>query len=68
VPLLGIAIDGHVIYCAFFRTLLNLPFKQGSSIVWAGAAWELPGVCWTAVAWRRRPAGQRRRPLAATPG
>ena len=59
VPLLGIAIDGFVIYYAFFRTLLELPFKQGSSIVWAGVAWQVLGICWTAVAWRRRPANRR---------
>jgi amino acid transporter len=66
VPLLGIAIDGFVIYYAFFRTLLELPFKQGSSIVWAGLAWEVLGICWTAVAWRRRPANRRRQPLVTT--
>jgi amino acid transporter len=63
VPLLGIAIDGYVIYYAFFRTLLELPFKQGSSIVWVGIAWEVVGICWTAVAWLRRPAHRRNQPL-----
>ncbi|HEU4900797.1 MAG TPA: APC family permease [Actinomycetota bacterium] len=66
VPLLGIAIDGYVIYYAFFRTLLELPFKQGSSIVWVGIAWEVVGICWTAVAWLRRPADRRNQPLATT--
>jgi hypothetical protein len=54
-----------VIYYAFFRTLLHLPFKQGSSIVWAGVAWEVLGICWTTVAWRRRPADHRKQPLVA---
>ena len=66
VPLLGIAIDGYVIYYAFFRTLLSLPFKQGSSIVWVGVAWELLGICWMAVVWPRRPAARREEPLVTT--
>ena len=66
VPLLGMAIDGYVIYYAFFRTLLELPFKQGSSIVLVGITWEVVGICWTAVAWLRRPADRRNRPLVTT--
>src|SRR5919198_398174 len=63
VPLLGIAIDGYVIYYAFFRTLLSLPFKQGSSIVWVGVAWEVLGLCWTMAVWLRRGAARHGRPL-----
>jgi hypothetical protein len=33
---------------------------------WAGMAWEVLGICWTAVAWRRRPANRRRQPLGTT--
>ncbi len=47
------------------RTLLELPFKQGSSIVWTGMVWEVLGLGWTAVAWLRRPARQQRQPLTA---
>ncbi len=63
VPLLGIAIDGYVIYYAFFRTLLTLPFRQGSSIVWMGVAWEVLGGCWVAAVWLRRSATRRGEPL-----
>jgi amino acid transporter len=65
VPVLGVAIDGYVIWYAFFRTLLELPFKQGSSIVWTGMVWEVLGLGWTAVAWLRRPARRHRQPLTA---
>ena len=66
VPLLGIAIDGCVIYYALFRTLLILPFKQGGSIVWIGVVWEVLGICWVAAVWSRRSATRRHEPLVAT--
>jgi len=53
VPVLGIAIDGYILYRAFFRAELSLPFRSGSSIVWFSLIWAAIGVAWTAW-WARR--------------
>ena len=41
VPALGLAIDGYVLYIAFFQNLLAKPFKSGASIVWLSLAWAI---------------------------
>ena len=56
VPALGLAIDGYVLYIAFFQNLLAKPFKSGASIVWLSLAWAILGMTWAARASARRPA------------
>jgi len=56
VPALGLAIDGYVLYIAFFQNLLAKPFKSGGSIVWLSLAWAIIGMIWAVCAWARRPA------------
>jgi amino acid transporter len=56
VPALGLAIDGYVLYTAFFQNLPGKPFKSGGSIIWLSLAWAILGMIWTARAWTRRPA------------
>jgi hypothetical protein len=74
VPALSLAIDGYVLYTAFFQNLLAKPFKSGGSIVWLSLAWAIIGMIWAACAWARRPAAndQARRLIPAdgnaTPG
>ncbi|MGB6770388.1 MAG: APC family permease [Candidatus Dormiibacterota bacterium] len=53
VPLLGIAIDGYILYKGFFATEISLPFATGSSIVWFSLAWTVLGILWT-LWWRQR--------------
>ncbi len=52
-PVLGIGIDGYILYKGFFVSELALPFASGSSIVWFSLAWTILGVFWT-LWWRRR--------------
>jgi amino acid transporter len=56
VPALGLAIDGYVLYIAFFQDLLAKPFKSGASIAWLSLAWAIFGMTWAARASARRPA------------
>jgi amino acid transporter len=58
-PALGLAIDGYVLYIAFFQNLLGKPFKSGGSIVWLSLAWAILGMFWAAWAWARRPAAHK---------
>jgi amino acid transporter len=51
-PVLGIVIDGYILYKGFFVTELALPFKIGSSIVWFSLAWTAIGIIWAFV-WSR---------------
>ncbi|MCW2879308.1 MAG: family permease [Sphaerisporangium sp.] len=53
VPILGIVIDGYILYEGFFVALLGLPFKTGSSIVWLALAWSVVGIGW-AIRWTRK--------------
>jgi putrescine importer len=53
IPVAGIVIDGYILYKAFFATLVSLPFKSGSSIVWFSVAWAILGIGWAGW-WRSR--------------
>jgi amino acid transporter len=53
VPVLGIVIDGYILYQGFFVAELGLPFKTGSSIVWFSLAWAVVGIGW-AIRWARK--------------
>lgn len=53
IPVLGIAIDGYILYKGFFATEISLPFATGSSIVWFSLGWTVLGIVWT-VWWRKR--------------
>jgi hypothetical protein len=53
VPVLGIVIDGYILYEGFFVAELGLPFKTGSSIVWFSVAWAVVGIGW-AIRWARK--------------
>jgi amino acid transporter len=53
IPVAGIAIDGYILYKAFFVSEISLPFKTGSSIVWFSLAWTVIGILW-ALWWSRR--------------
>jgi putrescine importer len=64
VPALGLAIDGYVLFVAFFRNLLAKPFTSGGSIAWLSLTWAVLGTIWAAWAWARRPAANRQQ----TPG
>lgn len=46
-PVLGIVIDGYILYDGFFVAELGQPFKTGSSIVWFSLAWAIAGIAWT---------------------
>ena len=59
VPALGLAIDGYVLYIAFFQDLLAKPFKSGASIVWLSLAWAILSMTWAARASARRPAARK---------
>jgi amino acid transporter len=47
IPVLGIGIDGYILYRGFFSAELSLPFRTGSSIVWFSLIWAAIGVAWT---------------------
>lgn len=53
IPVLGIGIDGYILYKGFFATEISLPFATGSSIVWFSLAWTALGIVWT-LWWRSR--------------
>jgi amino acid transporter len=53
IPVLGIGIDGYILYKGFFVSEISLPFATGSSIVWFSLAWTVVGILW-ALWWRRR--------------
>lgn len=53
IPVAGVAIDGYILYRAFFQAELGLPFQTGSSIVWFSLVWAAIGVLWV-LWWRRR--------------
>lgn len=46
-PVLGIIIDGYILYRGFFKAYLELPFRSGSSIVWFSLIWVAVGIAWT---------------------
>jgi hypothetical protein len=50
---LGIVIDGYILYKGFFVSEISLPFATGSSIVWFSLAWTVLGIFWT-LWWRSR--------------
>jgi amino acid transporter len=59
VPLIGAIIDAWLLYEAFFKSYISLPFKGtggiGSSIVWIALIWGGIGLVWAGVTvWRRR--------------
>jgi amino acid transporter len=47
-PVLGIGIDGYILYRGFFHAELSLPFRTGSSIVWFSLIWAALGLVWMA--------------------
>ncbi|WP_164836530.1 APC family permease [Actinacidiphila soli] len=53
VPVLGIIIDGYILYQGFFVAELGLPFKTGGSIVLFSLLWAVVGIGW-AVRWARK--------------
>jgi amino acid transporter len=53
IPVLGIGIDGYILYKGFFVSEISLPFATGSSIVWFSLAWTVVGILW-ALWWRSR--------------
>jgi amino acid transporter len=53
IPVLGIAIDGYILFKGFFVSEISLPFATGSSIVWFSLAWTVIGILW-ALWWRSR--------------
>ncbi|MGC1194343.1 MAG: APC family permease [Candidatus Dormiibacterota bacterium] len=53
IPVLGIGIDGYILYKGFFVSEISLPFTSGSSIVWFSLAWTALGILWT-LWWRSR--------------
>jgi amino acid transporter len=53
IPVIGIAIDGYILYKGFFVSEISLPFATGSSIVWFSLAWTVVGILW-ALWWRSR--------------
>ncbi len=64
VPVLGVAIDGYLIYYAFFGTLLGAEVQAGQQHRLDRDGLEVLGLRWTAVAWPRRPTRQQQQPLA----
>lgn len=53
IPVLGIGIDGYILFKGFFVTEISLPFVTGSSIVWFSLAWTVVGILW-ALWWQSR--------------
>jgi amino acid transporter len=53
-PAIGIVIDAWLLYDAFFKALLPLPFKSGSSIAYFSLAWAALGAIWTVAVLARR--------------
>jgi amino acid transporter len=51
VPVLGVVIDGYILYQGFFKSLEGAPFKTGGSIVLFSLVWSVVGVAW--VLWWR---------------
>ncbi|MCW2598690.1 MAG: amino acid permease [Frankiales bacterium] len=46
VPVLGVVIDGYILYQGFFMSTIGQPFKTGGSIVTFSLAWAVLGILW----------------------
>jgi amino acid transporter len=57
VPVLGIVIDGYILYRAFFVAYMQESFQLGKSIVFLSIAWTLIGAIWAVLRGTRQPAG-----------
>ena len=68
VPIVGIAVSIYLLYEAFFKTYLALPFQTGTSVVLAWAVLVVLSVVMAPVAWnyRRRSMGARANDLPVT--
>lgn len=59
IPVLGIAIDGYILYKAFFVAYMAESFQLGKSIVILSLAWTVIGAVWAILR------GARQRAVAA---
>jgi amino acid transporter len=57
VPVLGIVIDGYILYRAFFVAYMQESFQLGKSIVFLSIAWTLIGAIWAVLRGTRQQAG-----------
>jgi amino acid transporter len=68
IPVLGIIIDGYILYKAFFVAYMGESFQLGKSIVFLSLAWAVLGAIWAVYRGRRQAAASKTIPQAQPVG